>query len=409
MRLVHLADLHIGFRQYHRLTQRGFNQREADIEGSFQRAVDLVIRLAPDLVVIGGDIFHTVRPMNPAIVHAFTNFARMRRELRGVPIVMVAGNHDQPRSTETGSILGLFEELEIDVAHSGPRKFEFPERDLFVLAVPDLPGPRPELLPTPGYQHNVLLIHGEVEGVLPAAARVERAALEITRRELNADKWSYVALGHYHVHRQIASNAFYSGSLDYTSTDPWSELAEEQALGLAGKGLIEYDLSIPKHTFHHLECSRCVLDLPPLRALGKSPKELDAEIKNYLEAVPGGIDNMIVRLVVQDVPRHIGRELNHRQLREYKRRAFHLNIDFRRPVITRTSTGGAPGRRPMLSDVLRVYLGNRLLDSALNRDELIKLGVHYLEQADASAVGVHFLELGGASAVGPANEETRPL
>ena len=409
MRLVHLADLHIGFRQYHRLTQRGLNQREADIEGSFQRAVDRIIRLAPDLVVIGGDIFHTVRPMNPAIVHAFTHFARMRRELPGVPIIMVAGNHDQPRSTETGSILGLFEELDIDVAHSGARKFVFPERDLFVLAVPDLPGPRPELLPTPGYRHNVLLIHGEVEGVLPEAARVERARLVITRRELNAHKWSYVALGDYHVHQQVAPNAYYSGSLDYTSTNPWRELAEERALGLPGKGLIEYDLSSAQHSFHHLECSRCVLDLPPLRALGKSPKELDAEIKDRLDAVPGGVDNLIVRLVVQDVPRHIGRELNHRLLREYKKRAFHLNIDLRRPVLTRTATGGAPGRRRMLGDVLRTYLSGRPLDSELDRDDLIKLGVHYLEKADASAGGVHFLELGSASAVVLTDEGRVPL
>ncbi|MBC7788404.1 MAG: hypothetical protein H7Z74_00550, partial [Anaerolineae bacterium] len=153
----------------------------------------------------------------------------------------------------------------------------------------------------------------------------------------------------------------------------------------------------------------CVLDLPPLRALGKSPTELDAEIKDRLDAIPGGIDNMIVRLIVQDVPRHIGRELNHRQLREYKRRAFHLNVDLRRPVLTRTASGGAPGRRPMLVDVLRTYLGRRPLDSALNRDELIKLGVQYLDQADASAVGVHFLELGGASPVGSADEETHAL
>ncbi|MBC7789919.1 MAG: metallophosphoesterase [Anaerolineae bacterium] len=409
MKLVHLADLHVGFRQYHRLTLRGMNQREADIEGTFQRAVDLVIRIAPDLVVIGGDIFHTVRPMNPAIVHAFTHFARMRRELPDVPIIMVAGNHDQPRSTETGSILALFEELDIDVAHAAPKEFIYPERDLFVLAIPDLPGSRPQLLPPPGYRHNVLLIHGEVEGVLPAAARVERAALEIKLRELNANKWSYVALGHYHVHKQIAANAYYSGSLDYTSTDPWSELREERALGLPGKGLIEYDLDTAKHTFHHLDCSRCVVDLLPLLARGMSPKELDLGIKDRLDAIPGGIDNAIVRLVVQDVPRHIGRELNHRQLREYKRRAFHLNIDLRRPVVTRMVSGGAPGRRPMLGDVLRTYLGRRPLDSALNRDELIKLGVRYLDLADASAVGVHFLEQGGATAVGPADEETLPL
>ena len=31
MRLVHLSDLHLGYRQYQRLTPGGINQREADV------------------------------------------------------------------------------------------------------------------------------------------------------------------------------------------------------------------------------------------------------------------------------------------------------------------------------------------------------------------------------------------
>ena len=62
MRLVHLADLHLGFRQYQRLTPAGINQREADVAGTFRRALDRVIALRPDLVLVAGDVFHTVRP-----------------------------------------------------------------------------------------------------------------------------------------------------------------------------------------------------------------------------------------------------------------------------------------------------------------------------------------------------------
>ena len=81
MRLVHLADLHLGFRQYQRLTPAGVNQREADVARSFVRAVDQTIALRPDLVVIAGDVFHTVRPSNPAILHAFKQFVRLRLAL----------------------------------------------------------------------------------------------------------------------------------------------------------------------------------------------------------------------------------------------------------------------------------------------------------------------------------------
>ena len=81
LRLVHLADLHLGYRQYQRLTPRGINQREADVAQSFTRAIDKMIELAPDVVLIAGDVFHQVRPTNTAILHAFLQFARLRAAL----------------------------------------------------------------------------------------------------------------------------------------------------------------------------------------------------------------------------------------------------------------------------------------------------------------------------------------
>ena len=43
MILAHLADIHLGFRQYHRLNPHGINQREADVANVFRTAVDGVI------------------------------------------------------------------------------------------------------------------------------------------------------------------------------------------------------------------------------------------------------------------------------------------------------------------------------------------------------------------------------
>ena len=117
MRLVHLADIHLGFRQYQRQTPAGINQREADVATSMRRVIDKVIELKPDLVLIAGDVFHAVRPPNPAILHAFIQFSRLRANLPDARIVMVAGNHDTPRTAETGCILKLFAPLGIEVVH----------------------------------------------------------------------------------------------------------------------------------------------------------------------------------------------------------------------------------------------------------------------------------------------------
>ena len=128
MRIVHLADLHLGFRQYQRLTPSGINQREADVAGTVQRAIAQIIALAPEAIVVGGDVFHSVRPSNPAILHAFRAFSALRDRLPDTPIIMVAGNHDAPRTTETGCILRLFREIGVYVADAKAELFTFPSR-----------------------------------------------------------------------------------------------------------------------------------------------------------------------------------------------------------------------------------------------------------------------------------------
>ncbi|MBA2686375.1 MAG: DNA repair exonuclease [Gemmatimonadaceae bacterium] len=381
MRLVHLADLHLGFRQYHRLTPTGINQREADVAHAFRRAIDRVIALAPDIVVIAGDIFHTVRPMNPAIIDAFTQFARLTTELPNAIVVMVAGNHDRPRATETGCILKLFQKLGIHVVVDEPKRLQFPGHDLSILAVPDITGPRPDLSPDPTARHNVLVMHGEVEGVLPHGG--DRAAMEIPRSALSASRWSYIALGHYHVHQRIEKNAYYSGSLEYTSTDPWGELDQEAQLRLPGKGFIEWDLERSEHTFHHIPASRALVSLDSIAARGMSAAEIDIAVRAACDDCEGGIEEKIVRLVVRDVPRHIVRELDSRALRELKRRAMHFQLDTRRPDAMRPSgIGASGGRRPTLVETVTAYLQKRPLDDELDRAALVQLGLEYLKQAD---------------------------
>jgi DNA repair exonuclease SbcCD nuclease subunit len=255
-----------------------------------------------------------------------------------------------------------------------------------VLAVPDVPGPRPELVPEAGARWNVLLLHGEVAGVIPAAAATaERAAVEITREELGAARWDYVALGHYHVHRQVESNAWYSGSIEYASANPWGELVEEREAKVPGKGLVEHDLVSGEHRFHALPGARRLLDLPSVSARGLSAAELDAAIARTIEQSSVPIDDQVVRLVVRDCPRHIARELDHKALRDYKRRALHFHLDTRRPDIVRLTASGSPVRRPSLLETVQEKLQNRIISSDIDRTALEALGLHYLREAESLA------------------------
>jgi DNA repair protein SbcD/Mre11 len=387
MRLVHLSDLHLGYRQYQRLTPGGINQREADVAATFRATIDRIIALAPELIVVAGDIFHTVRPTNQAILHAFLQFGRLVQALPDSVIVLVAGNHDTPRSSETGGILQLFAQLGLHVVDRDAQRLSFPERGLSVLAVPDVPGlVRPALVPERDARFNVLVLHGEVQGMLPAnVAAADRAALEISHEELGAARWDYVALGHYHVYREIAPTAFYSGSIDYTSANPWGELYEERIAELPGKGFVERDLASGRQTFHPLAPSRPLIDLPPISARGLTAAEVDERIRMTVGACDGGVDDKIVRLTIRDLPRHVARELDHKAIRELKRRALNFQITERRPEPLRLHGTGAPGRRPSLNEIVREKLLVRPIDAGIDRQTLVERALAYLDEAQLVA------------------------
>ena len=384
MRLVHLSDLHLGYRQFQRQTSAGINQREADVATVFRAAIDRVIEIKPDLVLIAGDVFHNVRPPNPAILLAFTQFSRLVRALPDALVIMVAGNHDAPRSAETVCILRLFLPLGIHVVDAEPRRLPFPERDLAVLAVPYTLS-RPSLSPDPAYSRNILVMHSELRGITPlSSADSERAALQVDPSEIGYDRWSYVAMGEYHIHRRLHQNAYYSGAIEYTSFNIWGERQEEKEARLPGKGIVEFDLDTKKKTFHALAPARPLVDLPVIDGRGRTALEIDAAIRDNVASWPGGIDERIVRQLVIDVPRHVSRELDQRALRDFKRRALSFQLDTRRPDVLRQTGAGAAGRKASLKDTVRDWLWARTLPPDVPRDALVELGLRYLAQAESA-------------------------
>ena len=391
MKLAHIADPHLGIRQYHRQTSGGINQREADVARAFRAAIDGVVSAAPDAVVIAGDLFHSVRPTNAAIVFAFRQFQRLREALPDAPIVLIAGNHDTPRSVETGSILRLFEEIGVDVATTDPRRLVYPELDLSIFAVPRqsvLAPDRPSLVPEGPEKNQVLLLHLEVEGEYSVYRGAEDyGGAVITRGELHVEDWTYVALGHYHTQHQVAKNAWYAGALDYIGPNLWGERADESDHGDHGKGWLLVDLDRSKVERHVLPGAREVLDLEPVRAEGQSAAALDAEVAGRIRAIPGGISDKIVRLRVFDIPRHVARELNHAAIRGYQADALHFQLDLRRPEVHRTSGMGGPGRRQTLPDLVSSYLSGRPLPAELDRTAFVRLGQELMDMVERDLAG----------------------
>ena len=383
MKIVHLADLHLGFRQYQRLTSTGLNQREADVASAFRQAIDHIIDIKPDVILIAGDVFHAVRPTNTAIVQAYHHFDRLVQALPDTVVVMIPGNHDTPRTAETVCILRLFKQLGITVIDSEAKPLRFPSKDLHVFAIPY--GVRGiEINPDPGSKYNILVAHEEIAGVINRFGSPRGSTTgEVKLKELKPERWDYVALGHYHVYHQLAPNAWYSGAIEYTSNNIWQEIDEERG---GGKGFIEHNLETGEHQFHKVSLSRRVLDMPEIAGGELSASELSEAITKAVDDCKGGIDDLIVRLIVRDVPRHVLRDLDHRKIREYKRRALNFLLDARRPLPIRIESGsGAPGRRASLTDTVRSMLEARPVTPGIDRKALVDLGLRYLDEVDRLA------------------------
>ncbi|MGQ9698455.1 MAG: metallophosphoesterase family protein [Armatimonadota bacterium] len=378
MRIIHFADVHLGYRAYTRVTDSGINQREADVFKTFETALNSMAALKPDLVLMAGDLFHTVRPSNLIIHQTFRRLQEFVSET-GCPILMIAGNHESPRSSDTGCILRLYTNIsgvQVEDARCVSRRI--PNTDVTVFCVPHRGLGYLEntpLEPDPHSRHNILMIHGTLDGITPSVYDT----YIVPRSVIRAQQWDYIACGHYHRFEQVTANGYYSGSLEYTSPNFWQELD-------SAKGFIEYDLAERRLVkFHKVQSPRPFANLGTIDARGLSPTEVDDRIQTALAKVRGGIDDKVIRLVIENIPREVQRELDYKAIREAKATALHFDLVLLQPGKVRES---ADGRRPdglhrrTLETEWEEFADTYELPPAVQRARLKQLGLEYLSKAD---------------------------
>ena len=94
---VHLADVHLGYAQYN------LPQRLQDFNEAFREAVDKILDIKPDFILICGDLFHQPRPRNAVLEFAIEQLCRLRSA--GIPVLAIDGSHDSAPNSITGTIL----------------------------------------------------------------------------------------------------------------------------------------------------------------------------------------------------------------------------------------------------------------------------------------------------------------
>jgi DNA repair exonuclease SbcCD nuclease subunit len=365
MRLAHLADLHVGYRQFDRSDARGMNQREADVEDAIARAVTDVIDQAPDVVVFAGDIFHSVRPPNGAVLFLLSQLIRLRVALPQAVLVMIAGDHDTAKALEAGCILPLFEQFGVAVAVREVRRVPVPGG--LVTAVPNACIREGMPPPDPAAGLNVLVTHGDVPGFGAPAPNVK-----IDVDMVSTAGWHYVALGHYHACSRLAERMWYAGSLEWVATNPWEEQIRERMNDIPSKGWLLVDVASGATTFRPIPGRRLVQVLP-IDATGMTAAEFDARLAGYVGEAQ--IDGAIARCVVTNVSRDLKHQINHKQVREWKARALNFNLDLRKPEAEQSTHASRARLHKPLDEQLAEFLGARTLDPAIDRAAFVERGL----------------------------------
>lgn len=304
MRLLHLADTHLGFRQLAgRLDpERQINQREADVYRAWQAAIDVAIDREVDVVVHAGDLFDSARPTPRAIAEALDGFARLHEA--GIPAVLIAGNHSTPRTRSGGSAFEILSRYpgvhaiwaapeRIDLLgtafHAVPHQ-EDAERLRETIANLDF-----------GPGRNVLIAHGGLDTT--NATYSEAGSVDLDAESIATAAVDYVALGHLHGFQVVQANAAYCGSLERLDfADSAEKVIVEVDLDAAGT-----DRFLTKHKAN----ARAVFTVD-VSCAGLGP----APVLDAIEADVAGrpLDGAVVRVRLDGLSRDVYQALDVKRL-----------------------------------------------------------------------------------------------
>ncbi|GMV04982.1 MAG: hypothetical protein AMXMBFR53_12620 [Gemmatimonadota bacterium] len=354
MIVAHLSDLHLGFRAYGRM-ERGVDVRERDVATAWERAVQEVVRLAPQVVVVAGDVFDRPDPPAGALVTLARGLELLRSSLPQTPVLMVAGPRDTPRRPGDPGALAVLDTFpNVEAAAGLPRSILLERLDLHASLVPYRatvrePAVAPE--PDPRVRWNLLVLHAR-EGA------AERSGVFVDPAD-----WDYVALGGEHRRRRVDARVQYPGSLERVALDPWDEAADE-------KGFLVVDLERGSTTFHPIP-GRAVAALAPIRVAPGDPERLRRRVEEVTREVPGGIAGKIVRLRLEGVDPEDLLCLQGEQLHALRQQALHLAVEAGREPRVPTEAWIASEAPRLLREALRAELErDGLWESAT--EELVK-------------------------------------
>jgi len=374
MKVLHVADTHLGYSAYRKVTDDGINQREIDVYDAFKQFVDYAIKSKTNLVIHAGDLFDSVRPNNRAITFALKQILRLSKH--DIPFVVIAGNHEHPKLKETGHIFSIFDHIE-NVYPVYSTKYEIisltiNREKINIHSIPhssskdEFNNNFDKLKKDSSSDYNVLMTHGCIKGIKEFSMN-EFNELMIPKQCLISG-FDYVALGHYHKYTEVSKNTFYAGSTECFS---FADAGEK-------KGFIELELIRGEinHRFIELK-NRSMINSIPISCSNLKLDEVMKKINENVDKI--NPKDKVFRIILEDVPSHIYRGIDFNAIRELSSKAVHYEIK-----ADMLRGGDSKSWVNSKIDALTLEFETFLDDQDIKEKEnLLKLGMKYIGKVEA--------------------------
>ncbi|MEE1335613.1 metallophosphoesterase family protein [Methanobrevibacter sp.] len=229
MKFAHLADTHLGYRQY------GLFEREKDFYEVFDKVIDKIIEEKVDFVIHSGDLFETARPSPMALLTFQKGLLKLKGA--GIPMYAIAGNHDVVMRKGSIPPHVIFKKMGLKVISTiNPT---YMHGDIFIAGLPYYPASHGKALKSKlaelsekaaHHEKSILVLHQGIDKYFSMNYELEIGEIP--------DNFDYYALGHIH---KYVNDAYGKGRLVYPGSGEIWKTSELPDYKKNGKGFVVVD------------------------------------------------------------------------------------------------------------------------------------------------------------------------
>jgi len=234
MKFAHLADTHLGYRQY------GLFEREKDFYEVFEKVIDKIIEENVDFVIHSGDLFETARPSPLALLTFQKGLLKLKGA--GIPMYAIAGNHDVVMRKGSIPPQVIFKKSGLKViSNINPT---YMHGDVLIAGLPFFPASHGKLLKSKladlsdkasHHEKSILVLHQGIDQYFSLNYELEIGDIP--------DNFDYYAMGHIH---KYVNDKFGKGRLVYPGSSEIWKTSEIPDYLENGKGFVVVDMDGPK-------------------------------------------------------------------------------------------------------------------------------------------------------------------